>query len=138
MKEKSPEDISERPSGKMVVLVTGSIILFLALLFMNAFLENRLIGYFVFSVYLILGFVIVFRYKIIGKAIFTANYTVLPWVWRHLFRSSQEKIRQRVTEFKALPISGYAFHLGITFIIGLGLIAFSTWSFIMLYQGIFY
>jgi hypothetical protein len=138
MKEKNQEDISERPSGKMVVLVTGSIILFLALLFMNALLENRLVGYFVFSVYLILGFVMVFRYKMIGTAIFRANYTVLPWVWRHLFRLSQEKIRQRITEFKELPISGYAYHLGITFIIGLGLIVLSIWSFIMLYQGNFY
>jgi hypothetical protein len=138
MKEQNLEDLSNRPSGKMVLIVMGSLIVFLALLYMMAILENLAIAYFGFSIYLALGLVMVFRYKIIGTAIYRANLTIFSSVWRHVFKLSEEKVHKRITEFKAFPIHGYTYHLVITFIIGLALIAASVWSFIIIYQNKFF
>jgi hypothetical protein len=137
MKDDNLEDISDRLSGKMVLLVMGSMIAFLVLLYITAVLENRALGYIVFSVFLILGLAMIFRYKVIGTAIYRANLTICSWVWRHVIRLSEEKVQKRKTEFKA-SFLGYNYHLGITFIVGLGLITVSIWSFIMLCLGQFY
>jgi hypothetical protein len=138
MKNKNQEDISERPSGKLVLIVMGSVIAFFASLIVMAVLEIPAVGYFVFSVYFTLGLVMVFRSKMIGTAIYRANLTMFIWVWRNVLKSSEEKVQQRITRFKANPLHGYKYHLVITFIIGLVLVALSIWSFIMIYQGKFY
>ena len=138
MKDDNSEDISDQPSGKMVLIVTCSFIAFFALLIVMAVLEIPVVGYFIFSVYFDLGLVMVIRYKMIGTAIYRANLTMLSWVWRHVFKSSEEKVQQRITRFRANPLHGYKYHIVITFIIGLVLIALSVLSFIMIYQNRFF
>jgi hypothetical protein len=138
MKEKNSVEVSERPSGKMVLYVISSLIVILVLLYFTAVSKNRVISYIFLLVYLFLGVVMVFRYKVVGSAIYRANLTILSWVWRHIFKLSEEKVLQRIIKFKALPVYGYTYHLVITFIIGLGLIAGSIWLFIMILQNRFF
>jgi hypothetical protein len=119
----------------MVLYVISSLIVFLAILYGAAVSKNRVISWVFILVYLFLGVVMVFRYKVVGSAIYRANITISSWIWRHVFKISEQKIQQKITKFKTLPVYGYTYHLVITFIIGLGLIAVSIWSFIMILQN---
>jgi hypothetical protein len=136
-KENKNTGVENWPTAKLVVVVIGSMLLFLALLLAVATFRNLLIGYIVFSLYIILGLAMVIEHEVIGGAIFEASMGMLVWVGRWIFMMKEDKLQKHLREIESCP-SGYNFNIGITLFVGLGLIAISIWAIVMMAKGGFF
>jgi hypothetical protein len=129
--------IENWPTWKVLLVTWGVMIIFIVLLFLAASIHNTLFGYVVFGMYILLGLAMVVKFEDIGSALFEGNIRWFKFVWRNLFYLNDAEIQNRELRVESGPL-GLKFHIGITFFVGLGLIAMSIWAITMLSKGSLY
>ena len=130
-KSHSKKGIENWPTWKVLSVTWGAMILFCVLLYLTASMRNTLFGYVVCGLYILLGLAMVFKFEDIGSALFEGNIRWFKFVWGNLFCLNDAEIQSRELKVESGPL-GLKFHIGITFFVGLGLIAMSIWAIVML------
>ena len=92
-------------------------IMFCVLLYLTASIRNTLMGYVVFSLYIMLGLAMVIRF-----------------IWRRIFMMHEGNVQKRLDELES-GLLGLKSYVVITFFVGLGLIAISIQAMIWLSRG---
>ena len=96
--------------------------------------SSTLLGYVVFSIYICVGLAMVIKTEDVGSAIYEINYRITSIVWKNLLHMNEAEITKRRIKLEDTP-AGFKFTIGITFFVGLGLIAISIWAIFMLAEG---
>ena len=120
---------------KVLLVTWGAMIIFIVLLFLATSIHNTLFGYVVFGMYILLGLAMVTRAETIGSALLEGSQRMLRFIWCHIFMMHEGNVQKRLDEVESGPL-GLTFHILITPLVGLGLMAISIWAIVMLSRGL--
>jgi hypothetical protein len=112
------------PSGLLVLLEWGSVILFSSVMTnISLAIDNSVKGYISLGLLICIGILIVIFSTVIGVFIYEANRRQITWLWKEVFRKKDEEIRKYLSR----PPYGCDFTILIMRVVGIGItVSFPT------------